>query len=108
MCMEDVRISRRTRTTENSVSLTTTPVVIVDHNPNRIGLFFGGVAGGDVTISRTSTFGTGAGIIFMPAGFPSRDYNYLNHPGFVTEKLFARVAVGTGTINVMEEVLEDQ
>lgn len=62
MCMEDIRIARKTRFKSYDFDVGTTTQLLLPYNPKRFALVFGNASSGTVTIGQNSTMNTGRGI----------------------------------------------
>jgi hypothetical protein len=104
MCWQDIEIGRATRSGTREVSLTTAGAQVVANSPNRIGLLFCPPSNGTVYLTIETTVGSGDGFA-LTAGDPPIHFDLRHHGDLATRAWIGRLAVGTATMNVIEQIL---
>lgn len=62
MCMEDIRIARKTRFKSYDFDVGTATQLLLPYNPKRFALVFGNSSSGTITIGQNSSLSLGRGI----------------------------------------------
>lgn len=94
MCMEDIRIGRRTRASTRFVPVTTTPVQLSQRSPDRIALLISSLipVNGDATANRLTISTDPAPVdqqgMMMWAGKEPMQLTIHNHGVLVSESLY--------------------
>lgn len=99
MCLEDIKLGRKTKTTEKFVSVSPTSTVLVDANPYCVGLIISAPLTNHITLSLKDTAVDAQGINLAPNVDPL-ELDIQSHGGIVMRKITAICAGGTEKIGV--------
>lgn len=106
MCMEDVRIMRKTQIGQRNVGVQLTSTPLLDANPNRIALVISCPSTNRVTLMIDQAAVLDLGITLYPLGTPFV-LSLMEHGNLVTRALNAITTVAPQNVNVWEAVLPD-
>lgn len=107
MCMEDIRIGRRTKTVCHRTTIDVNPVIMVDGNPNRVILILSASDSDQYSISPNPNEPDFEGLVIPAAGDPVR-LTLANAGDFITKPLYAKTGSGPQQIGWIEGTLDDQ
>lgn len=107
MCVEDIRIGRRSRSAEQIVAIGPTATQIIPEDPHRTYITFNGPLTENVTVSTRPdvTFGNGASITSTNS---RREFELTKQGDCVTKAWFAITMVGADTMNVMTTSVDEE
>jgi hypothetical protein len=106
MCMEDIRIGRKTRTTFRLVTIAVTATPLVASNPNRVSLIVGVPSTNQIVIGPDANVTTSQGISVYNTGAPF-ELNIQDHGDAVIKELWAIGGAGV-TVGVIESFLDEK
>ena len=107
MCIEDIRLGRKTSASQLEAPLTGTSALVVGNALNRIALIFSPPSASVATLSLNRPSVDGEGLIIAAGDRPIK-LNIRDHGRLVTSQWFGIVAAGAETISVFETFLEEQ
>ncbi len=107
MCIEDIRLGRKTRAAQTRVTLGVVSVLTVGNAFDRVSLIFSNPSAASVTFSINNPAVDGEGITIATADPPVK-LNIRDDGRLVTSQWFAVAAVGTPTVDVFETFLEEK
>jgi len=106
MCMEDVKIGRKTGSTQRTVTLNTTSQDVVDADAKRFSLILNAPTSGRVTYSLRPTATDLNGIVLYATMQPLV-LNLKDHGAIVTSRLTAITNTGSQVTTIVETRFDD-
>lgn len=107
MCMEDIRVMRKTVPRGFSATLSATPSLVVGYNKNRVALILGNDSANHIHYQFGNNLGAGLGIIVTTGAGPLV-LDIQRHGNLVHGPWFADSSAGTPTVGYAETILEQQ
>lgn len=107
MCMEDVRIGRKSTAGETIKSVSQTSSMLVGQSPKRIALLISAPNTGYITISFNGPVVSGSGIIINALG-PPLSLNIHDHGAIIKKEIYVIHSATTTNVGVWETSLEDE
>lgn len=106
MCMEDVRLGRKSRPSVSSVAMTNTQKLLVSHSDQRITLIISAPLTNRLTIHTRQGAVSLDGIVLYPGGAPLK-LNITNDGSLCCANWYGILDAGTDTIGVAESFLTE-
>lgn len=107
MCMEDIRIARKTRTRVIDLTLDTTAAQVLPYNPNRYALWIGNTSTGSAHFSLGTAPAQGRGITQGASAQPVF-FRLVLEGDSVRQPLYAVASAAAVRITLVETELADQ
>lgn len=107
MCMEDIRIMRKTSVRFRKVTVTNVSVQIIEQNELRVALWYYNGSGAAVAVDGTNPAIAAEGRQ-LTVGQAGEVMDLEHHGRIVTQPLFAITAAGSTVVTVWETILEEQ
>ena len=105
MCIEDIKIGRRSTIIERRVALSTTSAQLVGPNPRRTGLVIGSDNTARITLSLIDPAVAGSGMLQAAGGAPIK-LDIAHQGQLLTKPIFAVLNAGTATVAVWETIFD--
>lgn len=107
MCMEDVRIWRKTYSTQTIVSVSTSMVELCAPNPHRVAISISPPSSGNLSVSMNTQDSSSVGMLIGAAGHIGK-WTLQDDGDIVRRGLSGVMSTGTQSITVWETFLHEE